>query len=672
MKNLILVIFALTIVCYCCRFRNKAETIDGTSKGFDKRNIDSSQNPCLDFDGFANGNWKKANPLPATESRWGAFEILDRENKVKLRQLVDSITEISKAKPGTETQQIADFYRSFVDTGTIEQLGLKPLNTYLQAIDQIASLSDWVRETGTLQNIGVPTFVTYSIEADAKNNKMQILYLRQGGLSLLDESFYHTNVHKNVILHDQFVKHVNLMWKSADFKPLTPGETIYNLEQQVAKLQLSGLKLRDQLKTYNKIRTSEIIRKNPQVDWNLFLKTQDIYTPTVVAENLAYIKNLTLLLERTPLSTLKLYTRWQLLSHFAPYLSKRYQVPHFAFFGTVMAGKKAQKSRVENAIEETEKALGIPLGKLFVAKYFRKQNKEKIREMIENVRSVYHQRINALTWMSNKTKVAAQNKLKAMTFKIGYPEKWQSYSSLKISPSQLLVNVISTAHFQHKERIAKIDKPVDRNEWHSTPQTVDAFYDQYTNSACFPAGILQPPFYNDHADDAINYGAIIAVIGHEVTHAFDDRGSKFDASGNLNNWWQAEDRRNFESLATRYINYFNQIEGQPGLYINGQLTISENIADLGGLTLAYYALKKNYKDKKTPAPIDGFTWQQRFFLGWAQMWHSNISDEALRNELQTNPHVPFRFRINGPLAQLKEFEQAWGCSKRRTGSIVIW
>lgn len=675
MKNLTIVLLVLIVSFCCCRYRNNTEqTVAGKTKGFDKRDIDTSQNPCLDFDSFANGNWKKANPLPATESRWGAFEILDRENKVKLRQLVDSIAKIPSPKVGTETQQIADFYRSFIDTTTIEQLGLKPLDAYLQAIDQIHSIKDWVKVTGTLQNMGVPTFITYSVEADAKNNKMQILYLRQGGLSMLDQSYYRTNEHKNVVLRKQLIEHIDLMWKLAGFTSLAPGETIYSLEQQVAKLQLSSVMLRDQLKTYNKIGTATLIKRIPQFDWEAFLKAQDISTPTLVVEDMAYLENLVALLQRTPLSTLKVYTKWQFLSHFAPYLSKKYQLPHFAFFGTAMAGKKAEKSRPERAIEETEKVLGMPLGKLFVAKYFQKQHKEKVRKMIENVRSVYHRRIDDLNWMSRATKVAAHDKLKAMTFKIGYPEKWDDYSSMAISPSQLLANVIAAARFHHQERIAKIDQPVTKNEWHSTPQTVDAFYDQYTNSACFPAGILQPPFYNDHADDAINYGAIIAVIGHEITHAFDDRGSKFDASGNLHNWWTVADRRNFEDLANQYINYFNRIEGQPGLHINGQLTISENIADLGGLTLAYYALKKSYVNQKAPALIDGFTWQQRFFLGWAQMWHSNISEEALRNELQTNPHIPFRFRINGPLAQLQEFKQAWGCDKKtkETGSIVIW
>jgi putative endopeptidase len=677
--NLSLVILVIIITLMSCgQEDNNNSNLNITRSGFDTTSIDFTKSPCIDFDSYANGNWKRNNPLPATESRWGAFEILDRDNKIKLQNIVDSVSQLPGLKGRTESRQIADFYQSYMDTATVEKEGLSPLNTYFEQIDRVNNYSEWIKVSGKLQKVGVLTFITYKVEADAHNNQMNILYLGQGGLSLGDKSYYALSEPKNVVLRDKFIRHVNIMCKSAGFKDVTPGATIYSLEQNVSGLQLTSLMLRDQVKTYNKVSMEELNRITPQFNWDVFLKAQGINTHTAVIENRAYLSNLTALLHKTPLATLKLYTRWQLLSRFAPYLAQQYSKPNFAFFGTVMAGKKVQKGRREMAVEETEQTLGMPLGKLFVQKYFLKQDKQKVKEMIENVRSVYHQRIGSLSWMSNSTKAAAHNKLKAMTFKIGYPEKWPDYSGVSIQPSRLIDNVISTAIFHHNKNINKIDKLVDRNEWHATPQTVDAFYDQYTNSACFPAGILQPPFYNHQADDAINYGAIIAAIGHEITHAFDDRGSKFDASGNLNNWWTAKDRHNFENLAKQYIDYFNRMEGQPGLHINGRLTISENIADLGGVTLAYHALKKSYGTKEQPAPINGFTWQQRFFLGWAQMWHGNISPEALRNELQTNPHVPFRFRINGPLAKLQEFKQAWKCNKNdvtnaaNVKGIVIW
>jgi len=679
MKNHTLTtLLIITTILFSCKDEKKPDIRSVfNNSGFDNGNIDSTKNPCIDFDGFANGNWKKKNPLPGTESRWGAFEILDRDNKVKLKNIVDSISKLPHLKSGSESQQIADFYRSYMDTATIEKLGLSPLDNYFERIDHIKDYTDWVNFSGELQKLGIPTFISYKVEADAHNNQMNILSLGQGGLTLGDKSYYALKESKNANLKDRMIRHIDIMYKNAGLKDVSPGSKIYELEQNVANLQLTSLMLRDQIKTYNKLSVPELSRIAPQFNWNGFLKAQGINTQTIIIEDRAYMSNLTSLLYKTPLTVLKLYTRWQLLSHFAPCLPQKYSNPHFAFFGTVMAGKKEQKSRVDMAIQELEQALGMPLGKLFVQRYFPEQDKQKISEMIENVRWVYHQRIDSLRWMSNSTKASAHKKLNTMTFKIGYPEKWPNYFGISIQPLRLIDNVIAVAVFHHNENIRKIDKPVDKTEWHSTPQTVDAFYDQYTNSACFPAGILQPPFYNHKADDAINYGAIIAAIGHEITHAFDDRGSKFDASGNLNNWWTSKDRHNFENLTKEYIEYFNQIEAQPGLHINGQLTISENIADLGGLTLAYHALEKSYDKKKQPASINGFTWQQRFFLGWAQMWHGNISPEALRNELLTNPHVPFRFRINGPLKQLREFRQAWNCNKKDSAnlnikSIEIW
>jgi len=664
-------LLVIIMIIFSCKEEKKSHlssVLDNS--GFDNSNIDSTKNPCTDFDSFANGNWKKKNPLPATESRWGAFEILDRDNKAKLQNIIDSISKLPNLIPGSESQQIADFYRSYMDTATIEKIGLSPLDKYFEQIGHIKNYTQWINVSAELEKLGVPTFISYKVEADSHNNRMNILYLGQGGLTLGDKSYYDLNEPKYAALKDKIIQHIDTMHKNAGFKNGYPGATIYELEQSIARLQLSSLMLRDQVKTYNKMPVEELSRIAPQFSWDVFLKAQGINTQAVIVEDRAYMSNLTTLLHKTPLATLKLYTRWQLLSHFAPYLPQKYSNPHFAFFGTVMTGQKEQKGRRDMAIKESEKALGMPLGKLFVQKYFLKQDKQKISEMIENVRWVYHQRIDSLSWMSNSTKASAHHKLKAMTFKIGYPEKWPDYSGISIQPLRLIDNIISVAIFHHNENINKIDRPVDKNEWHATPQTVDAFYDQYTNSACFPAGILQPPFYNHKADDAINYGAIIAAIGHEITHAFDDRGSKFDASGNLSNWWTATDRRNFENLTKQYIDYFNRIEGQPGLHINGQLTISENIADLGGITLAYHALQRSYDKKKQPAPINGFTWQQRFFLGWAQMWHGNISPEALRNELQTNPHVPFRFRINGPLAQLKEFKQAWNCNKKDSANLL--
>jgi putative endopeptidase len=644
---------------------------------YDLSSIDSSYKPCDDFDEFANGNWKKNNPIPSTESRWGAFNILDKENKeVRLKGIIAEITQQTDLKKGTEEQQIADYYRSFLDTATIEKLGITPLQPYLDKINGVKSLADWSKVSGELQKLGVPTFEMFGVDADARNSSMNALYASQGGLSLRERSYYDRTDSNTVKVRQEFVAHVDTMFKMAGFPDKNPGKTLLDFETKLAKLQLTNVERRDPVKTYNKAAFSELKTLAPQFDWDAYAHEQDVKSDTVIIENKPYIKNAGALLKATPLETLKLYTRWQLLSRFASFLPKKFDDANFHFYGTIMSGQKEQKKRNERAIRSTDGTLGMPLGKLFVKKYFPESSKQKVSEMIENVRKVYGQRIDALTWMSDSTKQMAHKKLASFTYKIGYPDKWKDYSSIQIGPGTLIDNIISAANYSNNEAVKKIGKPVDKKEWLMTPQTVNAYYNPLNNEVVFPAGILQPPFFNPNADDAINYGGIIAVIGHEFTHGFDDQGSQFDADGNLKNWWTAADRANFDKLTKRYITYFDGIEAQPGFHINGALTIGENVADLGGLTLAYHALEQSFHGKE-PAPIDGFTWKQRFFLGWAQVWHGNTTDAALRNQIQTDPHSPARFRINGPLKHMKEFQDAWGCTSGKmllpdSARVVIW
>ena len=647
--------------------------------GFDLSSLDSTQKACDDFDSYVNGGWKKKNPIPGTESRWGAFGILDKENKeVRLKGIIEEITNLKDRKNGSEEQQIADYYQSFLDTATVEKRGLEPLKPYLDKIESVQSLKDLASVTGELQKVGVSTVLGFGVEGDLRNSKMNVLYEGQDGLSLGEKSYYERTDSSTVKVRNEFVKHVDAMFGFASFKDANPGKTVLDFETKLAKLQLTNVELRDPIKTYNKTSFSDFTKLAPDFDLKTFADKQDIKTDTVIVQNVAYIKSVNALLKATPLATLKLYTRWQLLSNFAGYLPKSFDKEDFRFFSTVMRGTKQQRARVERAIRSTDGLLGMPLGKLFSKKYFPEDDKKKVSEMIENVRTVYGERIDKLTWMSDSTKARAHKKLKAFTYKIGYPDKWKDYSSIKIEGDKLFENVIAASLFQNEENVKKIGKPVDKSEWHMTPQTVNAYYNPLNNEVVFPAGILQPPFYNRDADDAINYGGIIAVIGHEFTHGFDDQGSQFDEEGNLKNWWTASDRANFDKLTKKYIDYFSGIEALPGFKINGALTIGENVADLGGLTLAYYALEKSLKGKPEPAPIDGFNWKQRFFLGWAQVWHMNTTDEALRNQVQTDPHAPAKDRINGPLPHLKEFQNAWSCGEGskmvlpEASRVVIW
>ncbi|HEY8917399.1 MAG TPA: M13 family metallopeptidase [Chitinophaga sp.] len=676
----LLLLAAITSSMAACNSQSTSEQVGADSTkvpAYDLSSIDSSYKPCDDFDDFANGNWKKNNPIPSTESRWGAFNILDKENKeVRLKGIIAEITQQTELKKGTEEQQIADYYKSFLDTATIEKLGITPLQPYLDKINGIKTLEDWSKVTGELQKMGIPTFEMFGIDADARNSSMNALYASQGGLSLRERSYYDRTDSNTVNVRKQFVSHVDTMFQMAGFTDKDPGKTLLDFETKLAKLQLTNVQRRDPVKTYNKVAFSELKTLAPQFNWESYASEQGIKSDTIIVEDKPYVKNAGALLKATPLETLKLYTRWQLLSHFASFLPKKFDDANFRFYATVMSGQKEQKKRTERAIRSTDGTLGMPLGKLFAKKYFPESSKQKVSDMIENVRKVYGERIDKLTWMSDSTKKMAHKKLASFTYKIGYPDKWKDYSSIKIGPGTLIDNLIAAAYYDNNEAVAKIGKPVDKKEWLMTPQTVNAYYNPLNNEVVFPAGILQPPFFNPNADDAINYGGIIAVIGHEFTHGFDDQGSQFDADGNLKNWWGAADRANFDKLTKRYIDYFSTIEAQPGFKINGALTIGENVADLGGLTLAYHALEQSFNGKE-PAPIDGFTWKQRFFLGWAQVWHGNTTDAALRNQIQTDPHSPARFRINGPLPHMKEFQDAWGCTSGKmvladTARVVIW
>ncbi|MCF2503621.1 M13 family metallopeptidase [Dyadobacter sp. CY107] len=679
LANLCYSALALSLAMSACKKEADQESAREKVPGFDTSSLDSTIKVCDDFDSYANGGWKKNNPIPGTESRWGAFNVLDKENKeVRLKGIIQEIVKLEDRKKGSEEQQIADYYQSYLDTVTIEKRSIAPLKEYLDKINGIQSLKDLASVSGELQKIGVPSVLGMSVDADLRNSKVNVLYGGQGGLSLGERSYYDRTDSSTVKVREEFVKHVDKMFSLATFPDQKAGQTILDFETKLAKLQLTNVELRDPVKTYNKMSFKGFQSLAPDFDLEAFADKQDIKTDSIVIENKAYLQNVNKLLKATPIATLKLYAKWQLLSRFAGFLPKSFDQENFRFFSTVMRGTKQQKARMERAIRSTDGLLGMPLGKLFSKKYFPEEDKKKVSDMIENVRTVYGERIDKLTWMSDSTKAKAHKKLKAFTYKIGYPDKWKDYSSIDVVKDKLFENVVAASLYLHKEEVDKIGKPVDKAEWFMTPQTVNAYYNPLNNEIVFPAGILQPPFYNRDADDAINYGGIIAVIGHEFTHGFDDQGSQFDDEGNLKNWWTASDRANFDKLTKKYIDYFSEIEALPGFKINGALTIGENVADLGGLTLAYYALEKSLKGKAEPAPIDGFNWKQRFFLGWAQVWHMNTTNEALRNQVQTDPHSPAKDRINGPMPHLKEFEAAWKCTPGSkmilpdSARIVIW
>jgi predicted metalloendopeptidase len=660
---------------YSCN--NNMKKMNAENKGaFDLSGIDSTAKPCDDFDQFANGNWKKHNPIPKTEGSWGAFDILDKETReVKIKGIVKELLDQKDLKKGSDAQLITGYYRSYMDTATIEKRGISPIQPMVDRINATKNASELVSLTGDLAkyDIGGP-FMIY-VSADDRNSKMNTIFMGQGGLSLGDRNYYENKDSAMVKIRAEFVKHVDNMFSMAGWKVADPGKTILDFETKVALIQLKNFEMRDPVKIYNKISFSGLQKLAPGINWTGYYQSFGIKADTVVVWNKDYLKNLDQLVKQTPFETLKTYTLWQVLSGFAGGLPSQFSKESFHFFNTIMYGVKEQRPRKERAIMSVNRRLGMPLGKLFAAKYFPESSKKKVNEMIENVRAVYGERIENLTWMSAPTKVKAKKKLSQFTWKIGYPDKWKDYSSIDIQQDKLIENMMNINLWEHNDMIAKAGKPVDKSEWMMSPQTINAYNNSTNNEIVFPAAILQPPFFNPDADDAINYGGIISVIGHEMTHGFDDHGAQYDGEGNLSNWWAPEDLKNFTVLGDRLKDYFNSFEVTKGFKIDGKLTLGENIADLGGLTLGYYALIKSMKGKKAPEPIDGFTWQQRFFLGWAQVWHENITNESLINQVQTNEHSPGRWRINATLAQMKEFTDAFGKGRMSipdADRVVIW
>jgi predicted metalloendopeptidase len=627
---------------------------------FDLATMDTTMAPCADFDTYVNGTWKTNNPVPSTESRWGSFVILAKENlEVKVKGIIDEVLAKKDVKKGSEDQLIADMYRSFMDTVTVEKLGATPLKPYFDRIDAMKGLPEYAALAGEYAKLGVRQFVGFQAEADMQHSDMNALYSGQDGLSLGERSYYEKTDSGMMNIRAEFVKHVDTLFTLAGMPMKDAGRTILAFETGLAKLQLTNIQTRNP-DIYKRIAFADFAKLSPKIDLTAWAKASGINVPdSLLLEDRTYVETASAYVAAAPMATVKLWMKWKVLAAYAGSLNKAIDQEAFHFNSTVMAGTKQQRTRAERALRVTNGLLGEPLGKLYAERYFPASSRKRVEDMIENVRKVYGERIDGLAWMSPETKVKAHEKLAAFTTKIGYPDVWKDYSMVDITPTTLVQNTMNMAAWRANDNLSRVGKPVDPKEWGMTPQTVNAYYNPSRNEVVFPAGILQPPFFNADADDAINYGGIITVIGHELTHGFDDQGAKFDAKGNLVDWWTADDKKNFNALSQKLIAYFDGIEAMPGMHIKGGLTVGENIADLGGLTLSYYALMKSMEGKPESPLVDGFNWKQRFFLGYGQIWRQNITDQELRRRLEMDPHSPGRYRVNATLGQLKEFADVW-------------
>jgi putative endopeptidase len=633
-------------------------------RGFDTTRMDREAAACNDFYQFANGNWLKTTEIPAAFSSWGSFNILAENNRATLRQILEEAAKKPAAK-GSVEQKIGDYYASCMDTAKREAEGAKPLQAELERINALKSVKDLHAQLARMHRMGVPALFDFDALPDFKNSSMVIGLATQGGLSLPTNEYYTKTDDKSKELREQFTQHVARMFQllgDAPEKASANARTVLAIQTRLAQNSRTPVELRDFSKQYNKMGSKELSELTPAFSWG------DYFAGLGLARDLSinvahpeFYRALDKMYADVSLEDWKTYLRWHLVSAAAPSLSSKFEEESFNFNGKTLSGRKEQYPLWRRCTAATDAQLGEALGQSYVARAFTPESKRRMQVMVDNLIAAFRARVSKLDWMSDETRKQALAKLAAFQQKIGYPDKWIDYSSLDVSRDSYVQNVMRAGEFEVRREFNKIGKGVDRAEWGMTPPTVNAYNNWLMNEIVFPAGILQAPFFNAQADDAINYGAIGAVIGHEITHGFDDQGAKFDLEGNLRNWWSDADLKNFEGRSECIVNQFAAYEVEPGLKMQGKLVSGESIADLGGLQVAYDAFMKSLEGKPRPADIDGFTPEQRFFLGWAQVWAAKYTPEVARLITQSDPHPISRFRVNGPLSNLPEFAAAFRC-----------
>ena len=666
MKNILkLSVLASAITLTSCGGdANKEEATKAPNTGIDTKNIDSTAKPTDDFYQFVNGNWLKNNPIPESESRWGSFNELMEKNLAKLRAILDDATSDKSAAAGSNKQKIGDFYSVASDSVKLNADGIAPLKDEFAAIENIKNSDDLIKAVAHLHTIGVGAMFGGYIGQDPKISTEIITQLGQGGISLPDRDYYTNKDERTLGIQKAYVKHIANMFVLLGDKPDVADKNakiVYGIETTLAKASMTKIELRDPEKSYHKKTLTELADLTPNFKWSIYFAATDIKgTNSVIVGQPDFFKALNSAIKLVSINDWKTYLRWGLIDQTASKLSDNIVNEHFDFYGKTLLGIPALKPRWKRALEATDQSLGDALGQVFVEKYFTQESKTRVAEMVKNLIAAYRVRIASRDWMSEETKKAANLKLDKVMLKLGYPDKWKDYSSLDIKRDSYVQNFMRANTYAFKLMVNKLGKPVDRTEWGMTPPTINAYYNPSLNEIVFPAGIMQPIFFNPDADDAINYGCMGAIIGHELTHGFDDEGAQFDADGNLKNWWTDMDKANFKKKTDMLVSQFNNYIAIDSVHVRGELTLGENIADLGGLTISYYAFKKSLEGKSAPEKIDGFTAEQRFFISWAQGWRGNMRPEFLKNLVQTNPHSPGNFRGNGPVSNMQEFYDAFG------------
>ncbi len=625
--------------------------------------MDRSVAPETDFYRYACGNWVKNNPVPEDKPSWASFLEVRERNSQLLHGILE---EAAKGEPTASpiARKLGDFYQSALNTSKLDELGFAPLQEDFRVVGSLTSTAEAIKLMAHFFMSGKGGNVFHaSVDPDEHNSVRYLLQLGQGGLGLPDRDYY---------LTDQFAKeraayvaHIAKMFRLSGESEAQSSEhagRIMDLETALAKASKSRVQLRDPIENYHKFTLDDAVHRYPSLELPKFIAATGLSSVReLVIRQPEFFDALETIVKERPISDWQAYLRWHLLRAAAPHLHAEADAESFAFFGTILNGQPAQEVRWKRAIRIVDSDMGEALGQLYVEKYFPPEASQRMNALVDNLKGVFRGRLQKVEWMTDETKAKALTKFGRFTQKIGYPAKFRDYSSVEIKPDDLVGNIRRATEFEVRRRFARIDSPVDHTEWGMTPPTVNAYFNPPLNEIVFPAGILQPPFFDASLDDAVNYGGIGAVIGHEITHGYDDQGAKFDADGNLNDWWTDKDAEEFMSRARKLALQYSHYEALPGLFVNGRLTLGENIADLGGVTIAYEALERALAaDPSKRKTIDGFTPEQRFFLAFAQIWRVNWRDAALRRSITTNPHSPGAFRAVGPLVNVDEFFTAFG------------
>jgi len=672
-------ILSVTSLVICCCVSH-AEQLQS---GIDLKGIDSSVRPQDNLFQYANGEWLKHTQIPADKSNYGAFSILHDEAEANIREIIDQAARSDSAR-GSDDQNIGDYFRSYMDEATIDRRGISPLRAELTKIDQLTSKQEVVEHFGHLQLLGVTSPIGFYVDQDDKNSSEYLGVVIQSGTSLPDRDYYLKDDEKYESARNALKHYIDGLFALSDLPDgALAAESILALETRFADAHWTRTELRDAIKRYNRHTVAALAQLTPGLAWDAFLAAADVGSiEELNVSTPSFFEALATILDETSVETWQQYLRFQLITTYAASLPKAFVDARFALYGTELAGVPEQKPRWKRAVRSLAGGrgfgvLGDAVGRVYVRKHYSSVAQERMAQLVENLMLAYEDSIRELAWMTPATKEKALEKLAKITTKIGCTEKWRDYSALEIKADDLVGNLMGSARVEYHRMIDKLGQPVDRKEWHMTPQTVNAYYNPSMNEIVFPAAILQPPFFNVAADDAVNYGSIGAVIGHEISHAFDDQGSKYDSDGNLEDWWTVEDRAAFTKLTSQLVDQFDGYAPLEGKHVNGRLTLGENIADLSGMSIAYKAYLLASRGKQPPN-IDEWTGPQRFFLGWAQSWRRKYRPAEMVNRLLTDPHSPAEYRSYGPCTNFDPFYEAFDLQpgdqlyRPPTARIRIW